>query len=151
MRPLLETHLPFLLTDSGGWTAYLSSETDVEQAYEQKSVHIHFKEHPHWKGDYEEAGLAILLKILDNRCVGHYTSELVFTYADQALMIKDIQRIKAFCLETEPGVRITEDADLISFQSAVDSSTAYFKIVRRNGGRKYRLYFSTVPVFFEYD
>lgn len=150
VRPLIEEYLPSLLADTGGWAAFLAEPPD-EALVQQKTVTISFKEHPNWKSQYEEVCFALLLKILHGKPIGLYTVQLVFYYSTKESLEIAIKDLIATCRQLTPGLTTNQTENGFSIHSTESSLTACFKTDYHAATQKHRLFFSTVPFFFDYD
>jgi hypothetical protein len=150
IRPLIEEYLPSLLSDAGGWTAFLAEPPD-EALIEQKPITIFFKKHPNWKSQYEEVCFALMLKILHGKPIGLYTVQLVFYYPTKESLEIAVENLITTCNQLAAGLTKNQTENGFSIHSTESNVNAYFKTDYHAVAQKHRLFFSTVPFFFEYD
>ncbi len=148
IRQFVEIHLSFL-ANSGEWTAYFAEAPD-ETLIEQKPVSISFKEHPNWKSHYEEVCFAALLKMVQGKCIGLYAVQLVFSYPTEQSLHQAVDGLISFCKQKDPSLTIRKTKNALSIH-ATEGTEAHFKTAYHAPTQKQRLFFCTVPFFFEYD
>ena len=71
-----------------------SGTTYNEEDIEQQVKSILFNEHPHFKSTYSNVSFSILLKMLNEKCIGHYGAQVSFSYktvTDLNISLKDLK------------------------------------------------------------
>lgn len=147
IRPFIQEHLPYLLEDNTGYTAYAGENPFAEKEYLSELKTVQFNQHPFFEGNYRFAEFQCLLKFLYGKCVGHYTAQLCFVYESLAGLNIGLTDLKNIYQTLEPGIQIIEKPGSISIQSKDQShwgSSVYCKMKKDDKAGMYRLTISGV-------
>lgn len=79
LNDFLKETIPFILSENTGYTAS-SSLSYNEEEIEKKVKSISFKEHPHFESTYSNVSFSLLLKTIDDNCIGHFGAQVSFSY-----------------------------------------------------------------------
>lgn len=147
IRPFIQEHLPYLLEDNTGYTAYAGEDPFAEKEYLAELKTIQFAQHPFFESNYRYAEFQCLLKLLDGKCVGHYTAQLCFVYESLASLNIGIADLKKNYQALESDIQIIEKSGLVSLHSKDQSnctSSLYCRIKKDNKAAIYSLTVSGV-------
>jgi hypothetical protein len=117
----------------------------------QRSVSIQFKEHPVWKDAYEEVCFSLLLKFSGKECIGLISAQLMFSFLNKNMLDTAVENLINICKEIESRVEIRPTDDMICIYGEATSTNAYLKPVYNLQQQQARLFFCTVPYFFQYE
>lgn len=150
IRPLIEEYLPSFLVPDNKWTAFVTNEPDASSVV-QRAVSIRFKEHPVWKHAYEEVCFSLLLKFSGEECIGIISAQLMFSFPDKNILETAITNLIDSCKEIEKGVEIRTTEDMICIHGVATGTNGYLKPVDNLQQQQARLFFCTVPYFFQHE
>ena len=149
LNEFLKENIPFILSENNGYTAY-SGTTYNEEDIEQQVKSILFKEHPHFKSSYSNVSFSLLLKMLNEKCIGHYGAQVSFSYKsvlDLNISLKDLKD----CYLSFPNTQIVALVNNIIEISTTDDNYWPSRVYLKTGTKsndEHLLLFSLTELFF---
>lgn len=149
LNEFLKVNCPFILSENTGYTAN-SSVPYNEEDIEKQVKSISFKDHPNFKSTYSNVSFSLLLKMVNDNCIGHYGAQVSFSYKtviDLNISLKDLKdRYLDF-----PNTQIVTLFDNIIEISTTDDNnwprSVYLKTETKSND-EHLLIFSATDLFF---
>ena len=132
MKNFLEENIPFILSENNGFTAFsgtIINEEDIRR--EVKS--IFFKEHPQFKSTYKNMSFSLLLKMHNEKCIGHFSAQASFYYETNNDLEISLNQLKAQYLDFPNTKIISSNNNIIEVINTEERgwpSIVYLKINR---------------------
>lgn len=149
LNDFLKETIPFILYENTGYTAYAGtaySEEDIVK--EVKS--ISFKNHPHFKSTYSNVSFSLLLKMHNEKCIGHYGAQVSFSYESVTNLNISLNDLKD-CYLSFPNTQIVDLLDnIIEISTTEDNywpSSVYLKTATKTPDENL-LIFNATDLFF---
>ena len=149
LNDFLEENIPFILSENTGYTSY-SGITYSEEDIEKRVKSIFLKDHPHFKSIYNNVSFSLLLKMLNNKCIGHYSAQVSFFYETNADLKISLNDLKVMYLDF-PNTQIVSLSDNIIEIKTVDDNYWPSSVFLKIGGKtnaEHVLIFSATELFF---
>lgn len=150
LNDFLEETIPFILSENTGYTAYPNGIIYSEESIEKQVKSISFKDHPHFKSTYSNVSFSLLLKMLNNKCIGHYSAQVSFFYETNADLQISLNDLKAQYLDF-PNTQIVSFSDNIIEIKTIDDRywpRSVFLKTDKKTNNEYVLIFSATELFF---
>jgi hypothetical protein len=148
LNEFLAENIPFILSENTGYTAY-SGTTYNEEDIEQQVKSILFKEHPHFKSTYSNVSFSLLLKMLNEKCIGHYSAQVSFFYQTNTDLKISLNHLKEQYLDFPNTKIVSSKNNIIEIKNLDDGSwpsSVYLK--SRKVNEEHVLIFSATELFF---
>lgn len=149
LNDFLKETIPFIFSENTGYTAS-SSLSYNEEEIEKKVESISFKEHPHFKSIYTNVSFSLLLKMHNEKCIGHFGAQVSFSYksvTDLNISLNDLKD----CYLDFPNTQIVSLVDnIIEISNTEDKnwpSSVYLK-TRTKSNDEHLLIFGATDLFF---
>ena len=144
----LQENIPFILSENTGYTAY-SGIIYNEEKIERQIKSIFLRDHPHFKSTYYKVSFSLLVKMYDDKCIGHDSAQVSFFYETNEDLNISLNDLKAQYLGF-PDTKIVNLPDkIVEIKTADDKNwpnSVFIKIERKTG--EYALKFSAAKLFF---
>lgn len=150
LNDFLKETVPFILSEKNGYAAY-SSVPNNEEDIEKVVKSISFTNHPHFESTYSNVSFSLLLKILNDNCIGHFGAQVSFSYksaADLNISLNDLKN----CYLDFPNTQIVDlFVNIIEIKTTDDiywPSIVYLKTMKKRND-EHLLIYSTTELFFD--
>jgi hypothetical protein len=148
LNDFLRETIPFIFSENTGYTAY-SATTYNEEDIVKEIKSITFKEHPHFESTYSNVSFSLLLKMHNEKCIGHYGAQVSFSYksvTDLNISLNDLKD----CYLDFPNTQIVSLVDnIIEISNTEDKnwpSSVYLKTATKTYD-EHLLIFSATDLF----
>jgi len=148
LKNFLEENIPFTFSENNGFTAY--SGTAINEEDIRKEVKsIFFNEHPHFKSIYKKVSFSLLLKMLNDQSIGHYSAQASFYYETNNDLEISLNQLKTQYLDFPNTKIISSNNNIIEVNNTEERgwpSSVYLKV--KSEFEKPVLLFSATELFF---
>ncbi|WP_439504810.1 hypothetical protein [Sediminibacterium sp.] len=149
LNEFLKENIPFILSENTGYIAN-SSVPYNEEDIEKQVKSISFKDHPYFKSNYKTVSFSLLLKMLNNNCIGYYSAQVSFCYESNTDLNIALTQLKNQFSDF-PNTSIILAFDQIFNIKTTDDyswpSSIYLKTVKQSP-TEHILIFSATDLFF---
>lgn len=150
LNEFLEENIPFILSENTGYTTYSGTAYNKDDI-EQQVKSVSFKNHPHFKSTYNNVLFSLLLKMLNEKCIGHYSAQVSFFYESNSDLKISLNHLKEQYLDFPNTKIIFSNKDIIEIKNWDDGSwpsSIYLKSRKLN--EEHVLTFSATDLFFNF-
>lgn len=149
LNDFLRETIPFIFSENTGYAAY-SATTYNEEDIVKEIKSITFKEHPHFKSIYTNVSFSLLLKMHNDKCIGHYGAQVSFSYKSVTNLNISLKDLKD-CYLSFPNTQIVSLVDnIIEISKSEDKnwpSSVYLKTATKTYD-EHLLIFGATDLFF---
>lgn len=149
LNDFLKETIPFILSENTGYTAFAGTAYREEDIVKEVKS-ISFKHHPHFESTYSNVSFSLLLKTINDNCIGHFGAQVSFSYKSVTNLNISLKDLKD-CYLSFPNTQIVDLLDNISEISTTDDnywpSSVYLK-TRTKSNDEHLLIFSATDLFF---
>lgn len=149
IKAFFEENAPYLLSENNGYTAYSGIEY-VSENVESCIRSISFNTHPFFESTYTSVVFSMLLKMHDNKCIGHYSAQVSFlydTFKDLEVSLNDFKE-QYLSFQNTSITRINSEIFEITNHEETIWPTSVFLKQSKNLTNKYELIFSATSSIF---
>lgn len=144
----LQENIPFILSENTGYTAYSGINYNEEEIKRQvKSIYL--KDHPHFKSTYYKVSFSLLVKMHEDKCIGHDSAQVSFFYETNEDLNISLNDLKAKYLGFHDTKIVNLLDKIIEIKTADDKNwpnSVFLKIERKTD--EYVLIYSASKFFF---
>lgn len=149
LNDFLKETIPFILSENTGYTAF-SGTAYREEDIVKEVKSISFKHHPHFESTYSNVSFSLLLKTINDNCIGHFGAQVSFSYKSVTNLNISLKDLKD-CYLSFPNTQIVDLLDNIIEISTTDDnywpSSVYLKTATKTYD-EHLLIFSATDLFF---
>lgn len=149
LNDFLRETIPFIFSENTGYTAFAGTAYREEDIVKEVKS-ISFKEHPHFESTYSNVSFSLLLKTINDNCIGHFGAQVSFSHKSVTDLNISLKKLKD-CYLSFPNTQIVDLVDnIIEINTNDDKywpSSVYLKTATKTPD-EHLLIFSATDLFF---